>query len=65
MKIENNSKSIPIVFPLNGVYENTFFALAESYVLNRLKENNVTLPESLSDLNASDNPILVFYEPIK
>ncbi len=65
LNIEDVSENVPVIFPIKGVYENAFFALVESDILNNLKENNVKLPESLSNLNVSDNPILIFYEPIR
>jgi hypothetical protein len=57
------TKKVPIVVPIKGVYENTFFAFVEPFLINDLKNKHIDLlPESLLNLNEIQNPILIFYE---
>lgn len=66
MIVENVSENVPVIFPIRGVYEDTFFALADPLIINYLKKKNAEkLPENLLNLNETDNPILIFYETIK
>ena len=66
MFVRDISLDAPVVAPIRGVFENTFFALAEPFLINFLKENNSDkLPEELLHLNETDNPILIFYETKK
>lgn len=66
LNLKDVSENVPIVFPIRGVYKDTFFALADPLIINDLKKiKDVKLPKNILSIKETDNPLLIFYKTIK